>query len=641
MEQQQTSRSHSARNTARPDVANATLGDDDELVCVDNSLAQDGLASSEGSWFDQPAEQESSSWWSQGLGVASNLWSGLMDATGLGTDEASMAPSVATPTVETPTVEGTTTEAPKTAAPKSGPYTDTYGKGNTDARLQVDHGQLTFDAEGTEGGTYHTRTAHWPGGVSGVTIGRGYDLGQHSKKDIEADMTTAGVSASDAAKFSPAAGRTGTAARDWLATNKTSLPEISLDQQKALFDIVYGRLAGDVERISGNYAKTVSERDGGKREDYEVNWETLHPAIRDLVVDLRYRGDYTPATRKYVQPLIIANDLQGLATCMADRTLWSGVPKDRFDRRAAYMREAADGGTVKTDLQSTGPTTGEVATEPAGETAVPSVDVSIAGQQYVITATTLNVRSEPDSSKDNKLGKLAKGAKVTATGKADGWVQIQYGGQSGWISADFARLVTKEDEAATPATGDMVLSGANWYGLANQNGWKNSTDFGDLDPTFGGNCQKFVEGLRSSGANVSLTAGLRHKKRAYLMHFAWHVSKGSKSAATANEVCRAEGINIEWDHGNAAQTKTAAGALVKAFGLVHAASLTSNHMSGQAMDMKISNVPSKVTIGGKEYSAGAKGSGQMDEDKVDHSGKELGVIWFGAGDWVHWSKTGR
>ncbi|MCB9746021.1 MAG: SH3 domain-containing protein [Alphaproteobacteria bacterium] len=762
------------RNPAQAQPAPVMAGavEDDLVQPMGNAAAAAELQGAEGSWFDQPTAQATpesdtgGGLWGSLMGGLSAWWQGEDEAvtaggasdlatadpkvsteTGTGTPSAtSTAPKTETTTTdgggETPATETASTETastqPATQTPASGPYTDKYGQGSSDARLRVDKGQLTFDAEGTEGGKYHTRTAHWPGGASGVTIGRGYDLGQHSKKDILADMGAAGIAEGDANKFTPAAGKTGTSAKDWLAQNKASLPEISLDQQKLLFNIVYDRLAADVERISGNYARIVSERDGGERKDYEVNWDTIHPAIRDLVVDLRYRGDYTPTSRKKVQPLVIANDLKGLANHMADRTAWSAVPKDRFERRAAYMKEAVEGGG-KTDLQGNTPVGGETPVEtkegegegslntsnagatyeitasklnvrsapdsskdnklgtvsageqivitgesqgwiqfrfkeqvawisadyaklvsrpeeekevkppaeeqtpgeaPPADSGESGLDVSIAGQTWTITASSLNVRSEPDSGKDNKLGRLSQGARIKVTGRANGWLQFKYNDQTAWISADFARVVSKE-ELENEATGNYILSGSDWYKRANDNGWKNSTDFDDLDSTFGANCKTFVEGLRSSGATVKLTAGLRHKKRAWLMHYAWHVSKGSKSAASANKACRAEGINIEWDHGTLSKTKSAAAALVSAFGLVHAASLTSNHMTGEAMDMKISNVPKNLTVGGKSYTAGPKGSGQMDEDKVDHIGKALGVIWFGSGDWVHWSKTGR
>src|SRR5690606_15881110 len=59
--------------------------------------------------------------------------------------------------------------------------------------LRPDRGGLTFDAEGTEGGKYHSRVLHVPGPSSGLTIGRGYDMGSKSAGEITTDLVAAGV----------------------------------------------------------------------------------------------------------------------------------------------------------------------------------------------------------------------------------------------------------------------------------------------------------------------------------------------------------------------------------------------------------------------------------------------------------------
>ena len=60
----------------------------------------------------------------------------------------------------------------------------------------------------------------------------------------------------------------------------------------------------------------------------------------DLLIDLKYRGDYTPDSRVLVQPLASRNDLAGLAQVMKQRTNWPNVPKDRFERRVAFLDKA-------------------------------------------------------------------------------------------------------------------------------------------------------------------------------------------------------------------------------------------------------------------------------------------------------------
>jgi peptidoglycan hydrolase-like protein with peptidoglycan-binding domain len=203
--------------------------------------------------------------------------------------------------------------------------------------FHVAQGQVTFDSEGTEGGRYHTRKAHWPGGVSGVTIGRGYDLGQHAHAKIVADMVAAGLTQSQAEAYAGAAGLKGGAAHAWLNANRGSLVEISPEQQEALFRTTYQEHLESVEAISGRYAKSH----GGEAQD--IDFTKLNPAIRDLLVDLRYRGDYTPHSRTFVQPPAIANDLPAFAAVISNRTLWHAVPDDRFERRKRYAQQALSG----------------------------------------------------------------------------------------------------------------------------------------------------------------------------------------------------------------------------------------------------------------------------------------------------------
>jgi peptidoglycan hydrolase-like protein with peptidoglycan-binding domain len=235
--------------------------------------------------------------------------------------------------------------------------------------LSVNRGQLTFDAEGEEGGKYHTRTAHWPGGVSGVTIGRGYDMGDRSWSEVQQALVGAGVPENDAVDLADGAGLKGTDARDFIADN--ALPEISLTAQKALFDTTYAWYVGDVTRISQSSVVVAAYG--------EVDFASLAPSILDLVVDLRYRGDYTRVTRQIIQPLMVANDSEGLARAMANRGLWLGIPEDRFQRRKKWMEESLLHGTPA-----------QVAPEGAEGLAKPSVNIGDADPKGVLNDGWLN-----------------------------------------------------------------------------------------------------------------------------------------------------------------------------------------------------------------------------------------------------------
>jgi hypothetical protein len=121
--------------------------------------------------------------------------------------------------------------------------------------LRVERGQFLFDLEGTEGDRYHSRAPHWPGGNSGVTIGRGYDLGGPPRRPNESqlvyeernrtfvdqvvdDFRRANIPDDRIQLYRRAVGLRGNAARDFV---RERLPEISLEEQHALFNITYPR----------------------------------------------------------------------------------------------------------------------------------------------------------------------------------------------------------------------------------------------------------------------------------------------------------------------------------------------------------------------------------------------------------------
>lgn len=207
---------------------------------------------------------------------------------------------------------------------------------NFESAFKVPRGQLTFDAEGLEErGPYFSRTPHHPTMTSGVTIGRGYDMKERSTQEVVTDLTAAGVPQADAELLAQGATLTGQAARDFINRPDVAAIEISQSAQKNLFNTVYAEYQQYVRDISN---------DPERIEVYgRVDWENLNPAILDVAVDMRYRGDYSPLTRKDVQPLIVNNDLQGMYDLFSneDKMIneWN-VPRDRFERRRDFLANA-------------------------------------------------------------------------------------------------------------------------------------------------------------------------------------------------------------------------------------------------------------------------------------------------------------
>lgn len=148
----------------------------------------------------------------------------------------------------------------------------------------VRKGQITFDAEGNdiEKSPYFSRVIHWPGNaLSGVTIGRGYDMGDRTRFEVKRDMIRAGVLESQAEALSKGAGLKGFKAKSFVDTYQDEIGKITHAQQVELFDNIYPEYE---ERAVRNYNKwTVGQRD-------RVEWVRLDQPVKDILVDFVYQG---------------------------------------------------------------------------------------------------------------------------------------------------------------------------------------------------------------------------------------------------------------------------------------------------------------------------------------------------------------
>lgn len=209
--------------------------------------------------------------------------------------------------------------------------------------LIVDKGQLTFDAEGNDNqnSIYFSRRAHWPPvGDSGVTIGRGYDIGQ--QPNVRDDLKNAGIEGEYLGWLAGAAGKRKNDAKIYLDNSEASKRQshISRKQQYILFGYTYEFIEMDVARISKK--KSVIEQYAPPSSDGDALWEGIDRKIKELMVDLRYRGDYTPKTRGKIQSLCYTNSFSELKKIIQDRNFWVstiGVPLDRFKRRSDYVEK--------------------------------------------------------------------------------------------------------------------------------------------------------------------------------------------------------------------------------------------------------------------------------------------------------------
>lgn len=193
-------------------------------------------------------------------------------------------------------------------------------------------GSVTWEAEGSEGGRYHSRKLHVPSPSSGLTIGRGYDMYRKNQAKIKGDMIAAGLTSARADTLAKAAGLSGQVAEQFIIDCDLLDFQVSPLQQKALFEITYKSEAEEVKRIceKADVVKLYGR----------TNWPALHAAIKDITIDLKFRGDYTGTSRKLIQKSISNNDLEEFRKQLKQQSNWRDVPADRFSRRVAYLDKA-------------------------------------------------------------------------------------------------------------------------------------------------------------------------------------------------------------------------------------------------------------------------------------------------------------
>ena len=102
--------------------------------------------------------------------------------------------------------------------------------------------------------------------------------------------------------------------------------------------IFYCRTIASQTRLAG--VIRICNKDDVVQRYGACNCEAIQPIIRDVVVDLKYRGDYISETRRKIQKAVADNDLAAFTTAMRDDNYWMGemnVPEDRFCRRCKYI----------------------------------------------------------------------------------------------------------------------------------------------------------------------------------------------------------------------------------------------------------------------------------------------------------------
>ena len=188
-----------------------------------------------------------------------------------------------------------------------------------------------------------------------------------------------------------------------------------------------------------------------------------------------------------------------------------------------------------------------------------------------------------------------------------------------------------------PGASATIFSGAEWW-HANQHKYPNSAEISELAPAFASAVGNFIRALEAAGAIVVVAATRRNRLRAHLMHYSWRVAHRDIAPA---RVPRDPQVPIIWDHGDDSASRKGAQEMVDLFGIVYRPSLTSNHIFGTAVDMKISwTQPIMVTDARRREVL-------IDLPRNDATNRALHSVGFTYGvrkllsDAPHWSANGH
>ncbi|EJM7150458.1 peptidoglycan-binding protein [Vibrio parahaemolyticus] len=216
--------------------------------------------------------------------------------------------------------------------------------------LTVPKGQFTFDNEGNdiESSPYFSRKAHVPhnpGGVvigqSGVTIGRGLDLGNPptgatgqspSKLDLRELFQVAELTPELSNWLLSVEGVKKEKALESLHSSGLDEDELTLTrkQQHLMFNAVYDFMEEktrilltkpDVQKVYG-----------------DVGWNELPLKVKDLLIDLTYRGDNHGRSRKVFVPALVLdkgfNDYSNFRNAMNEL---DNIPPERMKLRLKWL----------------------------------------------------------------------------------------------------------------------------------------------------------------------------------------------------------------------------------------------------------------------------------------------------------------
>lgn len=319
--------------------------------------------------------------------------------------------------------------------------------------LTVVRGALTRLGEGNDA---QTKYIHWPNTpASGVTLGKGYDIGKRTIQQVKDELTAAGMGLDQATKISAGATLKGDEAKDFVAAHKTEIGEISASVQTALLATMLDKYTEDAhvrattsdpgpENVNAAGREAKEGVAAGTYVMTEAEWTALHPAMVEFLTDLIYQGGYYGWDRvAKINAKIKAHPGDDLEQFKAVRELFTG---DYMDNYAATQSEGISAaGSSETWYGQTVQTGGKyrrvqirlaylnhvITALEAGQTVVvdgaAAATTTVAGAPAAGTAGTTHVvqADETLAKIAAKYGISVEALKAANTGKLKTWGTVQ------------------------------------------------------------------------------------------------------------------------------------------------------------------------------------------------------------------------
>ncbi len=178
--------------------------------------------------------------------------------------------------------------------------------------LNVPKGQLTFNSEGNDSEPYFSRLPHVPGGGSGITYGRGLDLKGRTADEVVklfefVDRYCVPIADEMLTWLCGGVRLSGAGARDYLSTLNQHVPaekqQLTRKQQHFLFLAIYPTYLEITIRVLTK--EDVVEAYGS------LDWDAVPEKVKDVLVDLTYRGDNYGTTRRRIMPALLEDQRTG------------------------------------------------------------------------------------------------------------------------------------------------------------------------------------------------------------------------------------------------------------------------------------------------------------------------------------------